>query len=187
MTKKLLERYNINTPLKRLDANTEGKWADEMGALFEGTRRAAHVSDAGTPAVSDPGGRLVHAAREMGIEVVAIPGASALTAALSIAGLSEADFVFLGFLPHKKGRETLFKKIAENKRTTVFYESPHRILKTLASLEEHINEERIVIIARELTKMYEEVLEGTARELLSKLEQNPEKQKGEFVVLVTGK
>ena len=113
-----------------------------------------------------------------------MPGPSALTAALSISGVPAHDFVFLGFLPHKKGRETLFKEITASKRTVVFYESPHRILKTLESLSKHAPEKQLAI-CRELTKVHEEVKSGSATELLEFFKNNPEKVRGEFVVIVS--
>lgn len=121
--------------------------------------------------------------RQFRQRVIAVPGPSALTAALSVAGVPASDFLFLGFLPHKKGRETLFREIGQSERTVVFYESPHRILKTLQSLQAVAGERRI-LLARELTKVYEEALAGTASELIERLTTDPQKQKGEFVVIV---
>ncbi len=125
------------------------------------------------------------------VKIIPIPGPSAVITALSASGISSAEFTFLGFLPHKKGRETLFKEIAELKRTVVFYESPHRILKTLESLAVYLDVERPskrrVVLARELTKIHEEFLSGTAEELKIILTEDPQKQKGEFVVIVEGK
>lgn len=187
VTKKLLSHYNIHTLLERLDARTEKKRTQRVVELLQEGKNVALVSDAGTPTISDPGGLLVEQVREAGFEVVAVPGASALTAALSVAGVPASEFLFLGFLPHKKGREKLFKEISESKRTIVFYESPHRILKTLKSLSEHLGKQQKVALARELTKIYEEVVTGTAKEILEKLERNKEKQKGEFTVIVSGK
>jgi len=146
------------------------------------------VSDAGTPTISDPGSVLVSKIRESfaGIQIIAIPGPSALVSALSISGLPASEFLFLGFLPHKKGRETLFKEISAAKRTVVFYESPHRILKTLESLKKYV-ENRKVVIARELTKIYEEVVSGTADEVKKYFDKNKDKVRGEFVVMVSEK
>lgn len=185
VTGKLLERHNIKTPLKRLDANVEGELSAKVNEIFKEHESVALVTDAGTPTISDPGYRFVHAAHEAGVEVVAVPGASALTAALSISGLPSDQFTFLGFLPHKKGRETRFKEIAESEKTVVFYESPHRILKTLSSLEEVLGEEREVVVARELTKMHEEVVRGSAAQTKDYFENNPDKVKGEFVVIIS--
>lgn len=184
VTKKLLERHGISTPLQRMDANVEGEFSEKVQEIFDEYETVALVTDAGTPTVSDPGYRFVHAAREAGIEVVAIPGASALTAALSISGLPSDHFEFLGFLPHKKGRETAFKKIAESKHTVVFYESPHRIEKTLTSLSEVLDEKREVVVARELTKMHEEVIRGSTHEVKEYFNQNPDRVRGEFVVII---
>ena len=199
-TKKLLAQYGITTPTLSYHARSGDTKVAKIIALLEEGKDIALVSDAGTPAISDPGAVLVSTIREyfrdaeerndaIGARqhrqrVIAIPGPSALTAAFSVAGVPGSDFLFLGFLPHKKGRETLFREIAVSTRTVVFYESPHRILKTLASLEAHAGRQRIVI-ARELTKIYEEVLEGTAEELLARLIADPQKRKGEFVVILT--
>ena len=181
---KLLARYEIKKPLQRLDAVTETKKAGEVIARLEAGEHIAYVSDAGTPGVSDPGSRLVAQVRR-GLPYVlieAIPGPSALTAALSIAGLPTDHFFFFGFLPHKQGRQTALKKIAASDVPVVLYESPHRILKLLGELS-HVGEERRVVVARELTKMHEEVLSGTASELAAKLEEK-KAVRGEFVVIV---
>src|SRR3989338_1673008 len=163
---KLLSRYEIKKPLQRLDAATELKKAGEIIARLEAGERVVFVSDAGTPGISDPGARLVQAVRlscealrEAGQEsyaIEAIPGASALTAALSIAGVDATEFTFLGFLPHKKGRQTALKRIKDSEIPVVLYESPHRILKLMQELAS-VQIERVVI-ARELTKMHEEIL-----------------------------
>ncbi len=181
---KLLARYEIKKPLQRLDAVTEMKKADEVLARIEAGEHVALVSDAGTPGISDPGARLVaHIRRHLPAALIeAIPGPSALTAALSIAGLLSAHFLFLGFLPHKKGRQTALKKIAASDVPVVLYESPHRILKLLGELS-HLGEQRNVVIARELTKMHEEVLSGPASLLATQLEKK-KAVRGEFVVIV---
>ena len=159
---------------------------DKIFLLLEQGKNLALVSDAGTPGISDPGALLVSQIKthfSHGVNVIPIPGPSAVIAALSAAGLPIHEFTFLGFLPHKKGRETLFKEIADSKRTMVFYESPHRILKTLESLQKFCPKKK-VCIARELTKIYEEFKTGPAEEVLEYLIKNPIKQKGEFTVLV---
>lgn len=186
VTKKLLSHYEIHTTVHRLDSNVEMKKADTVLDYLEQGKSCALVSDAGTPNVSDPGGRLVAVVREAGFEVVAVPGASALTAALSIAGVYSGEFVFLGFLPHKKGRQTKLEEIVEMKRTVVLYESKHRILKLLSEFE-NTAMHRSICLARELTKIHEEVLCGSASELLAILAEAPKKQKGEFVVIVAPK
>lgn len=182
---KLLARYEIKKPLQRLDAATELKKADEIIARLEAGEHIAFVSDAGTPGISDPGARLVARVREQLPEakIESIPGASALTVALSIAGLDTTGFIFLGFLPHKKGRQTALKQLASSKLPVVLYESPHRILKLLKELEtlavSHIT------IARELTKIHEEVISGTPTELLAHFAVHLDTIRGEFVVIVT--
>lgn len=188
VTKRLLERYEITG--KQLVAYNEqksGVAVEKVIGLLEEGKKVALVSDAGTPGISDPGALLVQKVREMlpEVKIEAIPGPSALTAALSVAGVFTDKFLFLGFLPHKKGRETLFKEIAASEYAVVFYESPHRILKTLKALASYDTIYRTITIARELTKMYEEVKQGTATKLLEYFTGNPEKVRGEFVVVVS--
>jgi 16S rRNA (cytidine1402-2'-O)-methyltransferase len=178
---KLLAHYEIQKPLQRLDAAMEGKRAEQIIERIEAGEHVVYVSDAGTPGISDPGSRLVSAVRAAGYRIDAIPGASALTAALSIGGLSDDSFTFLGFLPHKKGRQTALKEIAARDIPTVLYESPHRILKLLKELE-GVGVER-VSIGRELTKMHEEFITGTPSELAASLETRGA-VRGEFVVIV---
>ncbi|MAJ97180.1 MAG: 16S rRNA (cytidine(1402)-2'-O)-methyltransferase [Parcubacteria group bacterium] len=187
VTRRLCEKYEITTHLKSLNARTESVKIDEVLSHLENGESVAYVSDAGTPTVSDPGSQLVARVREQNFSVEVIPGASAVTAALSITGVPASEFTFLGFLPHKKGRQMQLKRIADpsadGKRTVVLYESTHRIVKLLEELTQHIGE-RKVCIARELTKIYEEMLCGTAEELKKRIIDTPEKQKGEFVVIV---
>lgn len=181
---KLLARYEIQKPLQRLDATTEGKKADEVIARLEAGEHVAFVSDAGTPGVSDPGTRLVAAVRAQlpDASIEAIPGASALTAALSIAGLDTAGFTFLGFLPHKKGRQTALKGIAASDLPVVLYESPHRILKLLEELTA-IGTSRVTI-ARELTKIHEEIVSGSIGEVQAHFAEHSDTVRGEFVVII---
>lgn len=186
VTKKLLQKYEINTPTMSYHQHSKISKIDKIFEMIEAGKNIALVSDAGTPTISDPGSFLVsETTKRFGkeTEIIAIPGASALVSALSISGLPVDQFLFLGFLPHKKGRETLFKEIAETKRTIAFYESPHRILKTLESLKKHIGK-RKVVIARELTKIYEETVSGSAEEIIEYFEKNPDKIRGEFVVMI---
>ncbi|HVV39367.1 MAG TPA: 16S rRNA (cytidine(1402)-2'-O)-methyltransferase [Candidatus Paceibacterota bacterium] len=189
VTKKLLAHFDIHTPTVAFHANSGVKGFEKIVALLEEGKHVVLVSDAGTPGVSDPGLELVSVVRERLPEatVEAIPGPSALVAALSIAGLRASSFTFYGFLPLKKGRETIFKEIAASDRASVMYESPHRILKTLGSLKTYLEEERRVGIFRELTKLYEESIVGSAAEVLNYFEQNPDKIRGEFVVIVEGR
>jgi 16S rRNA (cytidine1402-2'-O)-methyltransferase len=185
VTSKLLARYEISKPLVRCDENKELLVAKKAFSMLEEGKHVVLVTDAGTPGISDPGSRLVGLIRADGgtVKIEAIPGPSALTAALSIAGVPAAEFLFLGFLPHKKGRQTLFKEIATEKRAVVFYESPHRIEKTLATLAE-LMPERQIAACRELTKLYESVIRGTATEVLLHFTQNQGEVRGEFVVVV---
>ena len=181
---KLLARYEIKKPLQRLDAATELKKADEIIARLVVGDHVALVSDAGTPGISDPGARLVAHVRSRlsDANIEAIPGVSALTAALSIAGLDATGFTFLGFLPHKKGRQTALKKIAESEIPVVLYESPHRILKLLKELE--MFHPTKVIIAREITKIHEEIVSGSVEEVQEYFAGRLEAVRGEFVVIV---
>ncbi|MBU1557868.1 16S rRNA (cytidine(1402)-2'-O)-methyltransferase [Patescibacteria group bacterium] len=188
VTKKLLDKYEIKKPTLSYHQHSKISKVDKIFELIREEKNLALVSDAGTPTISDPGSVLVSKVREEfgeGVEIIPIPGASALVSALSASGLTADQFVFLGFLPHKKGRETLFKEIVEMKRTVAFYESPHRIIKTLNSLKEFTGERKIVI-ARELTKIYEQIISGTPEELLKYFEENQGKIKGEFVVMIKG-
>lgn len=187
VTKKLLDKYEIKTPTMSYHSQSKLAKIDKILDLIEEEKTLALVSDAGTPCISDPGSLLVSKIKEKfgdDLQIIPIPGPSAVITALSGAGVPSSDFLFLGFLPHKKGRETLFKEIAESKRTVVFYESPHRILKTLESLKQHLGDEHKIILARELTKIYEQIISGTGEELLKYFEQNSDKIKGEFVVIV---
>ena len=185
-TKKLLDKYGIKKELLSYHSHSKLSKVEKIFELLGEGKNLALVSDAGTPGISDPGTVLVSKIKEKfgeNVQVIPIPGATALITALSASGLATHEFTFLGFLPHKKGRETLFKEIAGVKRTMVFYESPHRILKTLESLIKFCPNKK-VCLARELTKIYEEFKTGSPAELLEYLKQNPEKQRGEFVVIV---
>ena len=142
----------------------------------------ALVSDAGTPGISDPGGLLVRAALAEGIKVETVPGPSAVIAALSVSGIATDRFLFLGFLPHKKGRNTLIKEIINSEYTVVFYESVHRIIKALEQLRD-AGLERQVVVCRELTKKFETVYRGKINEVLESL--NNDQVKGEFVVIIS--
>lgn len=181
---KLLARYEIQKPLQRLDAVTELKKADDIIARLEGGERVVYVSDAGTPGISDPGARLVaHVRTELpAVKIEAIPGASALTAALSIAGIDSTGFTFLGFLPHKKGRQTALKGLMESELPVVVYESPHRILKLLDELGT-LDVPRVTV-ARELTKIHEELISGTVAEVQVHFQEHPDAVRGEFVVII---
>lgn len=188
VSKKLLSHYDIGGRLVSFHAHTgEGGYAKLLD-LLEGGARVALISDAGTPGVSDPGLELVSRVREAlpGVAIEAIPGPSSLTAALSIAGLKVPSFTFYGFLPQKKGREGLFKEIAADERSSVFLESPHRIMKALESLAAYAPARRVGLY-RELTKLHEEALVGTPARLVEALTADAHKQRGEFVVIVEGR
>jgi len=189
VTINLLNKYGIQKPTMSYHSQSKITKVEHILKQIEEGKTLALVSDAGTPTISDPGSFLVSKIKEAfpEIEVIGIPGPSAVVTALSISGLPVSDFTFLGFLPHKKGRETLFKEIAESERTVVFYESPHRIIKTLESLKEHLSQSRKVVIGRELTKVFEQVISGTPEELLKYFENNSDKVRGEFVVMVSEK
>ena len=182
VTGKLLHHHGIKVPMKRYDAHASDKTHEEVVADLEAGKHIVLVSDAGTPGVSDPGVPMVQAARAEGARIDAIPGPSALTAAISIAGIAGNQFTFLGFVPTKKGRETFFKSLSTMPQPVIFFESTHRILKTLEALEKVANVQ--VSLGRELTKLHEELVVGNPSEVLSYLSANPVKQKGEFVVIV---
>ena len=188
-TGKLLSKYEITVKTMSYNAHsTANKESVIIRMLAEG-KNLALVSDAGTPCMSDPGVMLVSNVKKLlgdDAHIVPIPGPSALITALCASGISAAEFLFLGFLPHKKGRETLFKEIAVSKRVVVFYESTHRILKTLTSLDVYAPEVTVVI-GRELTKQFEEFVQGTPKEVLFYFQNNQDKQRGEFVVIVAPK
>ena len=183
VTGKLLYHYEIKAKMHRYDAHTsEAAHAQILSDLDDG-KHIALVSDAGTPGISDPGVLLIQRAREADVLIEVIPGPSAVTSVVSLAGIAGNQFSFLGFVPQKKGRETFFKSLTSFPHPTVFFESTHRILKTLESLAKEY-EEATIYIGRELTKMHEELLVGTAAELLIILTDTPVKQKGEFVIIV---
>ena len=192
VTKKLLDKYGIQKPTMSYHAQSKLSKTDKILELLEEGKNIALVSDAGTPGISDPGALLISQIKEMSsrfhldASVIPVPGPTALIAALSASGLPTHEFTFLGFLPHKKGRETLFKEIAQSKRTMAFYESPHRILKTLESLVKFCPKEnqKKVCVARELTKIYEEFKTGTPAEVLEYFTKNKDKVRGEFTVIV---
>lgn len=194
VTQRLFKAYGIETKTSVFYAQTGIKNIERVLEQLSDGKKIALVSDAGTPTISDPGVLLVDRVRNElpEVQVIALPGASALTTALSSSGISSATFTFYGFLPHKKGRETLFKTIVESGHTSVFYESVHRIEKTLESLVKSLKSKvgtkpRKVVVARELTKLHEEVIRGRAQEVLDYFAKNPDKVRGEFVVIVEGK
>jgi len=192
-TSRLLGHYEISKPLVSYFQHSKlSKVEYIIGQLRHG-KKVALVTDAGTPGISDPGGQLIKyitcnmEQRGDEIKIVPIPGASAATAALSVSGFPTDKFIFMGFPPHKKGREKYFKEIAEAKYTVVFYESVHRILKTLNQLIITPNlTDRQIVVCRELTKIHETIYRGTAKEVLTKLEQDKSSIRGEFVIICKG-
>lgn len=191
VTRKLLNHYTIETKTESYHAHSnDAKEQKILDAIESGTIYAL-VSDAGTPTISDPGVKLIHAAyKRFGndIDVISVPGAAAVITALSSTGFMGNQFTFYGFLPHKKGRNKIFSEIFESDKISIFYESPHRIMKTLEFWAENYSEsERQVCIARELTKMYEQKVIGTVTEVFEYFTKNSDKVRGEFVVVVDQK
>ena len=183
VTGKLLHYYEISAKMHRYDAHTSEAAHEQILRDLEAGKHLVLVSDAGTPGVSDPGVLLIQRARFAGARIEVIPGPSAVTAAVSLAGIAGNQFTFLGFVPHKKGRETFFKSLAAVPAPAVFFESTHRIVKTLEALAK-IYPDAVVYIGRELTKLHEELLVGTAADIQKTLLEQPVKQKGEFVIIV---
>lgn len=190
VTKKLLSHYSIGTPTISYHQHSGVLKMDKIVSLLASGKDLALVSDAGTPGVSDPGGHLVSTVRrELGdsVNIESVPGVSALTAAISLAGDGYDRFLFLGFLPHKKGRQTVLREIASAKHPVALYESKHRILKLLAELSELAKQGSLefeLSLARELTKMHESVYFGRPEEIREQLQSNLNNLKGEFVVLI---
>ncbi|MGE8234506.1 MAG: 16S rRNA (cytidine(1402)-2'-O)-methyltransferase [Stenotrophomonas sp.] len=186
-TGQLLSHFGISKPLVALHDHNEEAMAERVVARLLGGESLAVVSDAGTPLVSDPGFRLVRAARAAGVRVSPIPGACAAIAALSVAGLPSDRFVFEGFLPAKgAARRERLNKLAAETGTLVFYESSHRIAESLADMVAAFGAERPAVVARELTKLFETVLDGSLEQLLAKVLADDNQRKGEFVVMVQG-
>jgi len=185
-TLKLLNHCEISKPLISYFRHSELSKTDLIAGELSRGKNLALVTDAGTPGISDPGGKLIKELRGAlgeNLKVIPIPGPCAAIAALSVSGFSADKFVFLGFPPQKKGREKFFGEMAGVKGTIVFYESPHRILKTMEKLKE-IFPERETVVCRELTKMFETIYRGTPEEILEKLNTDPNNLKGEFVIVL---
>ncbi len=186
-TRQLLSRFGLERPLIALHEHNEDEACAPLLARLQGGESLALVSDAGTPLVSDPGFRLVRAARAAGIAVSPVPGASALVAALSVAGLPSDRFVFEGFLPAKSGaRLARLSELAGETRTLIFYESSHRIEDSLSDAAAVFGPERPAVLARELTKLFETVLDGSLAQLQERVRGDVNQRKGEFVLLVHG-
>ncbi|PHR97779.1 MAG: 16S rRNA (cytidine(1402)-2'-O)-methyltransferase [Leeuwenhoekiella sp.] len=182
---KLLKHFEITTPMHSHHMHNEHKTVEGIVDRIKNGQTIALISDAGTPAISDPGFLLTRACVEAGLEVDCLPGATAFVPALVNSGLPNDKFVFEGFLPVKKGRQTRFQILAEEDRTMIFYESPHKLLKTLNNMVEYFGEARKVSVSREISKLHEETVRGTAAEVLKHYENKP--PKGEIVIVVAGK
>lgn len=180
----LLKHYEISTPMRSYHAHNEHKVTEEIIQQLKDGKTFSLITDAGSPGISDPGYLLTKACVENGIEVIAIPGATAFVPALTVSGLISNEFVFVGFLPVRKGRQTKLNELKEEKRTLIFYESPHKIARTLKDLAESFGAERKASLSREITKKFEETLRGTLEELY-KISQE-RNLKGEMVLVVEG-
>ena len=182
---KLLKHFEIETPMFSFHMHNEHQKLDKIIKRLQSGETMAVISDAGTPAISDPGFLLVRACVKNDIVIETLPGATAFVPALVNSGFPNDKFVFEGFLPVKKGRQTRLKFLAEETRTMIFYESPHKLLKTLTHFSEYFGADRKVAVSRELTKLYEETVRGTTEELIQYFTEK--KPKGEFVLIVDGK
>ena len=180
----LLKHYEISTPMRSYHAHNEHKVTEEIIRQLQERKTFSLITDAGSPGISDPGYLLAKACVENEIEVIALPGATAFVPALTVSGLISNEFVFVGFLPVKKGRQTKLNELKEEKRTLIFYESPHKITRTLKDLAESFGAERKASLSREITKKFEETLRGTLEELHKISEER--NLKGEMVLVVEG-
>jgi len=181
----LLVHYDIHKPLQSFHIHNEHKTAERLIDRMKQGETFALVSDAGTPGIADPGFLLVRECRRNGIKIECLPGATALIPALVNSGFPTDRFVFEGFLPHKKGKQTVLKRLALEDRTVVVYESPHRLLKTLEEIKGHFGEDRKVSVSRELTKIHEETVTGLIQEVIDHFQKK--EVKGEIVIVIDGK
>ncbi len=182
---KLLKHYDIQKPLYSYHQHNEHKVTENLVAQIKAGKTLALITDAGTPAVSDPGFYLVRACVQHNIEVECLPGATAFVPALAVSGLPTQRFTFEGFLPQKKGRKTMIEKLAVEERTMILYESPHRLVKCLEELKEHMGSDRQAAVSREISKMFAETQRGSLDELIAHFTTHP--PKGEIVIVVDGK
>jgi len=183
-TGNLLRHFSIDRPLRAFHLHNEHRAVNAIVEQIKSGMNYALCSDAGTPAISDPGFLLVRACVEAGVDVSCLPGATAFVPALVVSGLPCDRFVFEGFLPHKKGRQKRLQVLLEDERTVVFYESPHRIIKLLNELVKYECSERRIALCRELTKLHEEIFRGTVSDALSRFDEKA--PRGEFVVVLAG-
>ncbi|MCW9036822.1 16S rRNA (cytidine(1402)-2'-O)-methyltransferase [Altibacter sp.] len=182
---KLLKHFEVGTQMHSHHMHNEHKTTEGIVKRIKAGENIALISDAGTPAISDPGFLLTRACVEAGIEVDCLPGATAFVPALVNSALPNDRFIFEGFLPIKKGRHTRLQAISEEQRTVIFYESPHKLLKTLTQLIEYVGEDRPVSVSRELSKLHEETIRGSVKEVLQHYTERP--PKGELVIVLGGK
>jgi 16S rRNA (cytidine1402-2'-O)-methyltransferase len=185
VSRRLLDKYNITTPLQSYHAHNEHERTSKIIGLLKEGKKIALISDAGTPGISDPGFLLTRACREAGEEIVVLPGPTAFIPALIGSGFPCDRFHFEGFLPHKKGRQTRWKYLSTVPFTLILYESPYRLIKCLEEISAHLGETRKICVAREISKIHEQYHLGTAKELLAAFENAPEKVKGELVVVIS--
>ena len=183
----LLKHLNISKPLYSHHAHNEHMGVPGVIKMLKEGKSLALISDAGTPGISDPGYLLVKACVDNGIEMESLPGATAFVPALVNSGFPTDRFVYEGFLPHKKGRQTRWKALAEEERTIVLYESPHRLVKALEQIIEFISADRLVMVGREISKLHEQMVRGTATEVLAYFVAHPDKVRGEIVIVIAGK
>lgn len=183
VTKKLLDHYDISTRVVTYHQHTNDAQSQRIIDELISGKNVAIVTDAGTPGVSDPGNKLVAAAIENDVIVLPIPGASAVSAIISVAGVDMQKYIFMAYPPHKKGRQTFFTRVAESGVPVVYYDSVHRVIKNLNLLQELLPDAQI-ICGRELTKMHEEVVRGAINEVIAYFDNNPDKVRGEFVIIV---
>ncbi len=181
-TRRLLQHYGLEVPLAPFHARTSQGQLAALVRRCAGLSHIGYVTDAGTPGISDPGFRLLQAFLGAGAQIVTVPGPSALTACLAVAGIPVNRFRFEGFLPHKKGRQTLLQSLTDSDITVAFYESVHRFPRLLQELPQHLPPERIVVVGRELTKLHEEVFRGPVSALADHF--TPDRIRGEFVILI---
>ncbi len=181
----LLKHFDISKPMVAFHLNNEHQVVERIAQRIQSGETMALVTDAGTPAISDPGFMLVRECVRLGVDVECLPGPTAFVPALVNSGLSADHFIFEGFLPHKKGRQTKIKQIAESEYTTILYESPFRLVKTLEAFAEVMEPERQISVSRELTKIHEETVRGTLAEVTTHFSQG--EVKGEIVIVIAGK
>lgn len=180
----LLKHFEIQNRMQSHHKFNEHKSVEQIAQRIKGGENIALVSDAGTPAISDPGFMLVRECVRIGVDVECLPGATAFVPALVVSGLPNEKFCFEGFLPQKKGRQTRLQELATESRTIIFYESPFRLVKTLTQFKEHMGDDRVVSVSREISKMHEETIRGTLNEVITHFTMN--EPKGEIVIILSG-